>query len=167
MPRASGKTTHHAASSDNSGKYICAECGVDAGKMDVDQRGPGVWVGDVGVFHCDGKSRVFGAKYRGEVHHFPFGWGDCWKCGQTLGCQICTGIEQELLCENFAAHGGLGAVWATKRAFLEHGPLIRQRHGRRQALEDYPREWAMEYEPLEVKPTDLALVKDLLKRTWR
>lgn len=139
------------AKGDNSGKYICSDCGVDAGKMDPDDHSPGVWTGDREVHHCEGTPWVLRSRYRGEPHHYISLHLDCWKCGAPMGCLICAGVGFELLCENVAAHKGLGAVWANKRAFLEHGPIIRQRRGRTQILTDYPPSWAIEYEPLEVK----------------
>lgn len=121
------------------GGRTCVDCGGDLSEFREGME----------VRHCAGISYAFGARKWGEPHHCIELHPRCWLCHEPLGCRLCSGIAGELLCENLKAHNGLGAVWGTKAAFLEHGPLIRQRHGRRQTLEDYPRQWAMEYEPLE------------------
>lgn len=152
------------SNSDNSGKYVCLECNVDAGKIEPGEKSPGVWRGNATVYHCEAKTHVFGARYWGEAHHYNSIHGNCWKCGRSLGCGLCCGIEKEVLCQNFREHGGLGAVWGTKRAFLEHGPMVLQRHGPRQTLADYPREWAQEYEPLEVPENARGFLSELIAK---
>lgn len=99
---------------------------------------------------CQGVSRAFNARYRGEPHaptrnEFP----QCWKCGANLGCDRCSGIEEELLCMNgsgkragggFYGHNGMGPVWATVKAFAKHGLFIDQ------TLDDYPPHFQRAYE---------------------
>ena len=98
---------------------------------------------------------AWAAKYRGEAHpaadrHGRFSrHSPCWSCGADLGCARCSGEPEELLCMkgsgrqggHFFGHGRLrGPVWATKAAFVQHGPF------QGQAVADYPSEWAYEYE---------------------
>lgn len=163
MPNWGRRRSNQAEGADNSGKYICGKCQEDAGKLKPDERNVGVWRGEQTVYHCMGSLYVFGAKSKGEPHHYNTTFGGCWKCGRAIGCRLCVGIEQEVLCENIREHGGLGSVWATKRALLEHGPLIRQPNGPRQTLADYPSDWAQEYEPLEVSDTAVEHLNRLLK----
>ena len=119
---------------------VCSDCGGDLSEFHEGRE----------VRHCAGISYAFGARKWGEPHHCFVLHARCWCCHEPLGCLLCSGIAQELLCENKKAHGDRGAVWATKKALLEHGPLIRQRDGRAQTLLDYPPHWAQEYEPMEV-----------------
>jgi hypothetical protein len=45
-------------------------------------------------------------------------WGDCWKCGKSLGCTICTTTNAtEILCRRCGA-------WGTPEAFEHHGPIV-------------------------------------------
>jgi hypothetical protein len=73
-------------------------------------------------------------------------WGNCWNCGLPLGCSICTtSTEAEILCTRCA-------LWGTKAAFLQHGPLERGK-----PLEAYPVEWRREYEAPAMKQIELRL----------
>ena len=118
----------------------CQDCGGDLSE----------WPKNVEVRHCNGVSFAFGTRRRGEPHHAQILYNRCWLCHMPLGCRNCSGIEKELLCENAKAHGDLGAVWATKAAFLEHGPFMLQpmrNKARAQKPEDYPADWARLYKP--------------------
>lgn len=146
-----------------SGGYPCGKCGVPMLSTEQDLRHPGIWVGPQVVYHCEGALHVFRSRFRNEPHHYRSTWGACWKCGRAIGCLLCSGTEEQVLCENWREHGDLGAVWATKKGFLKNGPLVRQReHGRLQGLIDYPPAWAIEYEPLEVTSEQARQILDRL-----
>lgn len=133
------------------GGFPCGKCGVPMLSTKEDFANPGIWIGEQTVYHCEGAPNVFRSKLRRESHHYNSAYGGCWKCGRGIGCFRCCGSEEQILCENWREHGDLGSVWATKKAFLANGPLVRQRdHGRRQLLTDYPPDWATLYEPMEV-----------------
>jgi hypothetical protein len=102
---------------------------------------------------CPGKSRAFGAKMWDEPH--PIGryrHKRCWSCGADLGCTRCSGLLRELLCmghgsdRNELKHGGLGPVWATVAALVEHGPL----RGFNQTVDSYPPAFASMYRATEL-----------------
>lgn len=73
-------------------------------------------------------------------------WGDCWKCGRSLGCAMCTTTnELEVLCAKCGA-------WGTEAAFHHHGPIINtpelvaKRRGVRGAeFREYPERWRLAY----------------------
>lgn len=107
------------------------------------------WKSGDQVWHCDGNSAAFGAKYGGEIHHTgnkPL-HPRCWHCHRPLGCIKCSGIRKELLCIEHGRgdpakyHGGLGPVWATLPALIEHGPLVKFQ----QRIGNYPDEWRPAY----------------------
>jgi hypothetical protein len=131
---------------------ICIDCGRDLSQF---REGSD-------VRHCAGISYAFGARKWGEPHHCIVLHQRCWLCHEPLGCLLCSGIEAELLCENIRHHGDLGAVWGTKAAFLEHGPLPqqpKQNKARPQAVADYPPEWTRWYTPIEADPIAVAAMK--------
>lgn len=109
----------------------CAKCGEGFEREGAWQRGE--------VVHCEGKSWAFDSRMRDEAHHAPWAHPRCWACGAALGCPRCSGKGEELLCLNIAMHQGLGAVWATRAALVEHGVF----HGQR--IEDYPADWRPTY----------------------
>lgn len=127
---------------------ICQDCG----KNLSDQ--PYKWAVNMVPYHCTGSRWAFGSQFDRDGHHCPEPKHlPCWKCRADMGCLQCSGIVQELLCENIAEHDGMGAVWATKQAFIEHGPMIQQpskNKARAQTVEDYPAQWRRDYSP-EVK----------------
>lgn len=98
---------------------------------------------------CPGRSRAFGAKMWGEPH--PVGkyrHHCCWSCGADLGCTTCSGLLREVLCMGHGAdyrnemkHGGLGPVWGTIAALVEHGPL----RGFEQTIDNYPPNFVASY----------------------
>lgn len=67
---------------------------------------------------CPGRSRAFGAHRRGDPHparhrHLP-----CRTCGADMGCRLCSGPENELLCLNCKD-------WAHDLGLLQHGHVLR------------------------------------------
>jgi len=109
----------------------CGKCGESFPREGAYKRGA--------IAHCDGLSWAFGARLRDEAHHAAQLHPRCWACGAGLGCPRCSGVAAELLCHNVKMHSGLGAVWATKAALIEHGLVQGQK------IEDYPVDWRPAY----------------------
>jgi hypothetical protein len=152
--------------------FICGTCGADMLETTDGRRGqPGIWKLGAKVCHCPGHSRGWMARFWGEAHHHTSLHSNCWSCGGNLGCPLCSGIRRELMCagevgQRERAHGGLGPVWATQEALLEHGPL------KRQLPEHYPPEWAAAYNrtrtpantmPAAIEDNPFAYVQELVR----
>lgn len=72
-----------------------------------------------------------------EPHRPGKRWGNCWSCGQTLGCTICTTSNAlEVLCRRCGA-------WGTLEAFEHHGTIVPHPNGRipSRPFEAYPPQW--------------------------
>jgi hypothetical protein len=71
------------------------------------------------VLMCEGRSKAFGAKWKGEAHEaykpHPF----CKNCGCDLGCERCSGLRDELLCLNCSPPN-----WGSPQALAKHGRLL-------------------------------------------
>jgi hypothetical protein len=74
---------------------------------------------------------------------------DCWRCGESLGCDQCGGVITEVLCVRCVA-------WGTLDALLEHGPILNtpamvaKRRGRSAPqIQHYPVAWASAYRSME------------------
>lgn len=99
---------------------------------------------DIRPVHCTGPASAFiRLNYSGVPHHGRFAHSVCWKCGGSLGCDQCAGLEP--LCKRCAA-------WGTAAGFAAHGPLlnsdnmVRKRHGvRAPEFAEYPEEFRQLY----------------------
>lgn len=69
---------------------------------------------------CEGHSRAFGAKWRGEAHEAYEPHPNCKNCNSNLGCRRCSGLVEELLCLNCKDWGHPAAL--EKHGRLLHGP---------------------------------------------
>jgi len=106
------------------------------------------------VVHCDGRSAAFTrVQWKNRIHHGHRENPPCWHCGAPLGCDKCTGPITETLCTHCVA-------WATREAFLAHGPILdtevmRHRRGgsRAMTLAEYPAEWQLPYRRLVAQDT--------------
>jgi len=100
---------------------ICSTCGINLTRERE-------WQASWEVFHCTGQSKA-GAPH----HHTAPTWGECWRCGKSLGCARCAARTiSEAFCRNCK-------VWGTKEALVEQGLLRGQR------IEEYPTRWHHEY----------------------
>jgi hypothetical protein len=85
----------------NARSLICDECGEDVAVLKPDERTLGIWRDARMVAHCKGQSKAFGAKYRGEPHHWPNQLHEpCPTCGANLGCWRCSGPWDKIACTN-------------------------------------------------------------------
>lgn len=100
---------------------------------------------DENLVECKG-SAAFGVRWS-EEHQTRALHPHCWHCKRPLGCRQCSGIDKDLLCTEHGKgnpaswHRGLGPVWATRAAFVDHGLLTKFK----QHLEDYPAQWRTSY----------------------
>ena len=67
---------------------------------------------------CEGKSKAFGAHYRGEPHPAFKPNPPCMHCGADLGCQKCSGIKRELVCMECRD-------WGNEAGVAFHGRMLK------------------------------------------